>query len=92
MALGVGITAAVPYSPQPEMRIFGTVETRCGDATGLEFPECTDEVRQYFSDAPQDARARELLGKRPPTGNEWYFLCGSPQLIRGAPAILEPAG
>jgi hypothetical protein len=104
VALGFGIAAAVRYTPQPENRNFGTVQTRfgtagvlclggepgCGQATVLEFPKCTAALRGYFSNSSHnDARARELLGKRPPTGNQWFPLCGSPQLIRGAPAQLE---
>jgi hypothetical protein len=104
LAFGLAATAALRYSPQPDRRNFGTVQTRfgtagvlcgggapgCGQATLLEFPKCTDALRHYFSGGSVDARARALLGKRPPTGSEWYFVCGSPQLIHGAPALLEP--
>jgi hypothetical protein len=103
LAVGLAATAALRYSPQPEHRNFGTVQTRfgtagvlclpgqpgCGEATLLEFPKCTDALRRYFSGGSADVRARALLGKRPPTGREWYFVCGSPQLIHGPPARLE---
>jgi hypothetical protein len=103
LAVGIAATAALRYSPQPDTRNFGTVQTRfgtagvlcgggmprCGQATLLEFPKCTAALRHYFSGGSADARARALLGKRPPTGSEWYFVCGSPQLIRGGPAQLE---
>jgi hypothetical protein len=105
-AAGLAASAALRFTPQPGNRNFGTVQTRfgtagvlcggegappCGQATGLEFPKCREAVRAYFSNSKyQDARARELLGKRPPTGNQWFFLCGSAQLIRGAPARLDP--
>ena len=71
----------------------------CGDGTTLELPKCTAEVTSYFEngDGEQystgalnhaDGPARELLGKRPPSGDEWSFGCGNPAMIRGAPARL----
>jgi hypothetical protein len=105
LAVVLAVVAASRFTPQPDFRNFGTVQTRfgtagvvcggdgappCGQATGLEFPECTQAVRDYFS-GQSDARARELVGARPPTGKEWYFVCGSSALIRGRPALLEPS-
>jgi hypothetical protein len=81
---------------------FGTAEVarggdtalRCdGDGTALLFAECTPELWAYFTrDGNQyDARVRELIGKRPPTGTGWTMSCpssGSPWPIHGAPAKL----
>jgi hypothetical protein len=48
---------------------------RCGEGTALVFASCSDDVEDYFwgLGADQDARARELLSARPPTGDRWEF-------------------
>lgn len=87
----------------PMFHYYGTVSTRfgtagvfcggdsgvpCGDGTTLELPKCTTEVTGYF-EGHADAADRELLGKRPPSGDKWSLGCGNPAMIRGAPAHLE---
>jgi len=68
---------------------FGAVETRfgpalakcggegglrCGEGTGLIFARCASGVNDYFwSSDNQDARARRLIGRRPPSGDQWGF-------------------
>jgi hypothetical protein len=78
----------------------GETGPRCGDGTTVELSNCTAEVRAYFTNdtgVPEvagafsysDVRARELLGKRPPSGDMWAFGCGNTAMIRGGLAKLQ---
>jgi hypothetical protein len=105
LAIGATGVLRFMYAAPMDSHNFGTVQTRfgtagvvcggdtaprCGDSTGLAFAKCTPDLMAYFNSvAEYDVRARALLGKRPPTGNKWYLLCGWGPLVRGAPAHLE---
>ena len=70
----------------------GDTAPRCGVSTGLVFAQCTPAVRAYFGNFDahgQDERARVLLRKRPPSGSQWFFLCGNASQMRGGPARLK---
>jgi hypothetical protein len=92
------------YAKPMDSHNFGTVQTRfgtagvvcggdaaprCGQATGLAFAKCTPALMAFFGGRDNDAAARELLDKRPPTGDRWNMVCGLAPMIRGAPAKLE---
>jgi hypothetical protein len=79
----------------------GDAAPRCGEGTALEVPKCDYQTRtrvSFYSGGRKivavvthsAVNAEELVGKRPPSGDEWVLGCGNAAMIRGGPANLQP--
>jgi len=68
----------------------GGETSECGKETAIRFESCSPQWRDYFSAVAKrtslDHLARELIGKRPPSGDEWSVQCGGADgMIQGQP-------